>query len=76
MTFHPTMHNDLAALISKHNVDGDIGVPDSIIAEYLLDCLDAFCLAHNRNKIWHITSNKKMVESSKDIPMSYTATSD
>ena len=44
---------DIKGLINKYSREQDSNTPDFILAEYLVNCLDAFELASNRREVWY-----------------------
>jgi hypothetical protein len=46
-------HRDLEQLINKHSMENDSNTPDFILADYLMDALDAFDRACNTRTHWY-----------------------
>jgi hypothetical protein len=48
-----TFRRDLETLINKHSIENGSNTPDFILANYLVNCLDAFEIAVNRRTEWY-----------------------
>lgn len=58
----PTFKSELTTLINKHSLENITNTPDYILADYLLNCLEAFYDAiHARNQ-WHSADSNNNVE--------------
>jgi len=44
---------ELEALINKHSIESLTGTPDFVLADYLIDSLDAFQRLQTRRKAWY-----------------------
>lgn len=44
---------DLGQVLNRYCVDNDHNTPDFVLAEYLVDCLDARLKAKRANEKWH-----------------------
>lgn len=58
--------DELCNLINRHSQENDSDTPDFILAEYLIDCLEAFDKATKRRTEWY--------EPKPDIPAFSTLT--
>ena len=48
-----TFQHELEQLINKHSLENESGSPDFILAEYLLDALDAYNDAIKKREAWY-----------------------
>jgi len=48
---------ELQELINRHSLENNSNTPDFILAEYLVDCLDAYEKIHDANEKWY---NRKL----------------
>jgi hypothetical protein len=44
---------DIAAALNRNGVDARLGVPDFVLAEYLVDCLKSYIRVTINNDQWH-----------------------
>lgn len=44
---------DLERLINKHSKENGSGTPDFILADFLINCLNAFDITVNRRREWY-----------------------
>ena len=47
------LKNDVCAAINKACAENGSNTPDFILAEYLMNCLNAYEKAHNANEKWY-----------------------
>lgn len=47
------LKKDITTLINRHNREQDFNTPDFMLAEYIMNCLDAFELASNKREVWY-----------------------
>ena len=47
------LEKELAGLINSESRENDSNTPDFILAEYMMNCLDAFELANNKREVWY-----------------------
>lgn len=47
------LEKKLSDLINYESRELDSNTPDSILAEYMMNCLDAFELASNKREVWY-----------------------
>lgn len=48
-----TLKEDLQDVINRHSLENHSNTPDFILAEYLLNCLQAYRVAIRDRKDWH-----------------------
>lgn len=46
------LEKELAALLNKYNRESKSYTPDFILAQYVLDCLDAYEKAAHKRDVW------------------------
>ncbi len=44
---------ELESVINRHSMENFSNTPDFILADYLMDCLDAFCKTANTRERWY-----------------------
>ena len=47
------LEKKLSDLLNSESRESDSNTPDFILAEYMMNCLDAFELANNRRESWY-----------------------
>ncbi len=47
------LEKELEGLINDESRENDSNTPDFILAEYMMNCLDAFELASNKREVWY-----------------------
>ena len=47
------LERDLAEVLNRHGVENFSNTPDFLLAEYLVDCADAFAVASRRREQWY-----------------------
>ena len=47
------LHKELSELLNKHSLENESNTPDFVLAEYLIDCLEAFDKATNIRTWWY-----------------------
>jgi len=47
------LQNELRAVLNRHCLENGSNTPDFILADYLLDCLNAFDVAQTRRANWY-----------------------
>ena len=52
-------HRDLEQLINKHSMENGSNTPDFMLADYLMDALDAFDRACNTRTHWYRKDNRE-----------------
>ncbi len=48
-----TLAEEFRSLLNRFSREEDSNTPDFILAEYLINCLDAFEIASNRREVWY-----------------------
>jgi len=59
---------DLETLINQHSRENGSDTPDWILAEYLMDCLNAFDLAVSRRSAWYKAQDTKLITEVFSLP--------
>ena len=49
----PSFQHELRALINKHCKENDSNTPDFLLAEYLINVLDAYSTLNNKRELWY-----------------------
>lgn len=49
----PTLAQQLAMLLNRHNQENESSTPDFILADYMLGCLDAYNKAMQARSNWY-----------------------
>lgn len=49
----PTFREELASILNRHSIENFSNTPDFILAQYLIDCLDAFETACRARDTWY-----------------------
>lgn len=47
------LEKKLSELLNSESRENESNTPDSILAEYMINCLDAFELANNKREVWY-----------------------
>ena len=58
---------ELAALLNRYDIDGDIGMPDFIVANYLTNCLISLRRAKDAWTEWNDSEASDETEDSEEI---------
>lgn len=48
-----TLQEKLASLLNSESREQDSNTPDFLLAEFMMNCLDAFELASNKREVWY-----------------------
>ena len=51
-TYTMSLNEELTVLLNKHSIENGSNTPDFILAEYLINCLNAWSTAVNHRDSW------------------------
>lgn len=58
LLYNSEFYRELVDIINKHSIENYSDTPDFILANYLIDCLNAFNNASNNRKNWFKSPSK------------------
>ena len=61
--------DDLRGLINRHSMENGSNTPDFILADFVMQCLDAFDIAANRRSVWYSPPEQSRAISDTSIGM-------